>query len=172
MLTLSLFRHAKSGWDDAHLKDIDRPLSERGLRAAAAMGAYMSSEAIRPELVLASPSVRTRETCRQAFAAMHSAPEITFEDVVYLASPRTLLALIRRTPASVGHLMVVGHNPGLHALALELVAKAERKPLAALTTKLPTAGLVVLEFDLADWSRVSPRTAHLARFMTPAMLDA
>ena len=171
MLTLSLLRHAKSDRDDAGSKDIERPLSERGRRAAPAMGAYMRAEGLVPGLVLSSTSVRTRETCQLVLGNFTPSPTVAFEDVLYLASPKTLLGRIRRTPAGIGHLMVIGHNPGLQALALELIATAPRTKLAALAAKLPTAGLVVLELEARDWAAVMPVTARLARFVTPAMLE-
>lgn len=170
MLTLSLFRHAKSSWDDAAMKDLDRPLAERGRAAAPVMGAYLAKEGLLPDLVLSSPSVRTRATCALAFSAFQSPPMILFEDVLYLASLRTLLGRIRRAENAVRHLMVVGHNPGLHELALELIGHAPKKPLAELAAKLPTGGLVVLEFDSETWADAGPEKASLARFVTPRML--
>lgn len=178
MLTLSLFRHAKSSWTNAGQKDADRPLSARGIAAAPVMGDYLAKQQLVPDLVLSSSSVRTRETCALAFAALAPLPQVIFEDTFYLASPRTLLNRIRRVDASVRHLMIVGHNPGLQVLALDLTGAGQTsgpssgasKPLAELAAKLPTAGLVVLEFDGDDWAAIAPGTARLARFVTPRML--
>ena len=171
MLTLSLLRHAKAAVGDAGMKDFDRPLAERGVATATLMGAYLAREGLQPDFVLASPSARTRSTCGLVFAAMPNPPEIRYEDVLYLASPRTLLGRIRRTPPEVRHLMLIGHNPGLQTLALELVAtgsgKPPGKPLADLGAKLPTAGLVVLTFDHPAWTATGAQTAALARFVTP-----
>ncbi len=172
MLTLTLFRHAKSSWDVSGKKDIDRPLSDRGSAAAPVMGTYMANEQLAPDLVLCSPAARTRATSALAFAALAPPPQIVFEAPLYLASVRTLLARIRRVDATVRHLMIVGHNPGLQSLALELIGKGNSKPLADLSDKLPTAGLVMLEFDHGDWAKVGPGTARLARFVTPRMLMA
>ena len=171
MLTLSIFRHAKASQGDASTKDFDRPLAERGRTAAPLMGAYLAKEGLRPDLVLASPSARTRETCALAFAAFEKSPEIRFVDTLYLASPKTLLGRIRRTAPGIRHLMIVGHNPGLQGLAIELIAKGPNRPLADLAAKLPTAGLVVLTLDTAGWSRAGPGTARLAQFITPRLLE-
>ena len=170
MLMLSLFRHAKSNSDDASMKDAGRPLSERGRDAAPVMGAYLAKEGLLPDLVLSSPSVRTRETCALAFQSFRSPPEILFEDVLYLASSRTLMSRIRRVESLVRHLMMVGHNPGLQELALELISNGPKQPLAELEAKLPTGGLVVLQFDSASWTDIGPEEARLARFVTPRML--
>ena len=174
MLTLSIFRHAKSSWDDGSLKDADRPLSERGRAAAPSMGNYMLRERLRPDLVLSSPSVRTRQTCELAFAAFPTPLDVRFESVLYLASVRTLLGRIRKAPVSSRHLMLVGHNPGLHLLALELIAAPAKLPpavgLADLKDKLPTGGLVVVEFECGTWSDAGPGRGRLACFVAPRML--
>ena len=173
MLTLSIFRHAKSSWNDGPLKDADRPLSERGRTAAPLMGQYMLREQVRPDLVLSSPSVRTRETCELAFAAFPMPPDLRFESVLYLASARTLLGRIRKAPETCRHLMLVGHNPGMHLLSLEVIGTAQAPPSAGLSdlrAKLPTAGLVVVEFDCATWADTGPGRGRLARFVTPRML--
>ena len=172
MLTLSLFRHAKSSWDEESLKDLDRPLSERGLAAAPTMGTYLAREDLRPDCVLSSPSVRTRETAALAFKAFASPPEIQFEDALYLASHKTLLARIKRVDARIQHLMILGHNPGLHALALDLIADGAKKLIAELSDKLPSAGLVVLEFDAREWADVAAGTGRLAVFTSPRKLMA
>ena len=176
MLTLSIFRHAKSSWDDGRLKDADRPLNERGRAASPMMGQYMLREQLRPDLVLSSPSVRTRETCELAFAGFPNPPELQFENVLYLASARTLLGRIRKAPETSRHLMLVGHNPGMHLLALELLGTArapradEPANQADLKAKLPTGGLVVVEFDCATWADIGPGRGRLARFVAPRML--
>ena len=172
MLTLAILRHAKAVSGDAAMRDIDRPLAERGRAAAQLIGAYLAAEDIAPGLVLSSPSVRTRETCALAFQACATPPEIRFEDVLYLASPKTLLGRIRRTAPGIRNVLIVGHNPGLQALALALIATAPLKLLADLGTKLPTAGLVVLTLDIASWTEAGPGTAHLDRFVTPRTLAA
>ena len=172
MLTLSIFRHAKAAAGDTATKDFDRPLAESGHAAAPLMGAYLANAGLKPDLVLSSPALRTRETCTAAFKALQPPPEIRFEQVLYLASPKTLIGRLRRTAPSIRHVMVVGHNPGLQALALDLIASAPPKMLADLGTKLPTAGLVVLRLDIAGWTEIGPATASLDRFVTPRMLAA
>ena len=170
MLTLSIFRHAKASLGGATMKDFDRPLAERGRTAAPLMGAYLAKEGLRPDLVLSSASARTRETCALAFAAFEKPPEIRFMDVLYLASSKTLLGRIRRTPPGIRHLMLVGHNPGLQDLAIGLIATGPKRPLADLAAKLPTGGLVVLTLETAGWGRAGPGAACLSRFITPRLL--
>lgn len=171
MPTLSLFRHAKSDRDDPALPDFDRPLAPRGEKAARTMGAWMERNGHRPDLVLSSPSERTRATCALAFAALNETPKLIFESALYLASPRKLLARIAAVPPDVHHLMLVGHNPGLHALATTLVASGPRDLRALLDEKLPTAGLVIIAFDEAkSFADALPGTGRLVDFVVPKRL--
>jgi phosphohistidine phosphatase len=170
MLTLSLFRHAKSSWDDPALKDFDRPLAQRGQEAAPRMGAYMASQGIAPELILCSPSVRTRQTLDLVLPHLLGGPTVSYTEAFYLASTSTLLKRVRQIEGKVKHVMIVGHDPGIHGLALELAGEGNRDDLKALARKFPTAGLAVLSFNLRDWSDVKPGTARLDLFMTPKRL--
>src|SRR5436190_18664812 len=103
MLTLSLLRHAKSSWDDASLKDFDRPLSERGESAAPRMGAYMAAQGLAPELVLCSPAVRARQTLDLVLPRLAGGPTVVYEDAFYLATSSVLIARVRKIGAKVRH---------------------------------------------------------------------
>ena len=168
MLTLSLFRHAKSSWADPSLEDFDRPLAPRGLKAAPAMGAFMAQK-VRPDLVLCSPARRTRGTLALV-AGQIGDPRALYPSDFYLPTPETLLAAIQATESSVRHLMVVGHNPGLHALAAALTGPHEGADAKALSAKFPTAGLAVIVFSAEVWPDIRPGTGRLDLFMTPKRL--
>ena len=170
MLTLSLFRHAKSSWDNPDLQDFDRPLNERGQEAAPRMGAFMAESKIVPDLILCSPAVRARETLELALPYLPAKPTVNYEDGLYLTASETLLKRIRKLEANVHHAMIVGHDPGLHHLATELCGSGEPELLQTLARKLPTAGLVVILFDVTAWSKVKPGTGQLDLFMTPKRL--
>jgi phosphohistidine phosphatase len=172
MLTLTLFRHAKSSWDTPDLDDRDRPLNARGTEAAAMMGAYFREKGLKPDLVLCSTSVRTRETLELAIGNWGAEPRTKYESSLYLAEPINLLEQVRRSVATVRHLMIVGHNPGLQILGLELIGTGDPTWIAALSRKLPTAGVVVLNFEGKSWRDVGPRKGHLAHFATPKILAA
>ncbi len=163
MLTLSLLRHAKSSWDDASLKDFDRPLSERGENAAPRMGAYMAAQGLAPDLVLCSPAVRARQTLDLVLPHLADGPTVVYEDNFYLAAPSVLLARLRKIGAKVHHVLIVGHDPGMQGLALELAGTGDAERLQALASKFPTAGLAVIRFKIRDWSRVGPGKGRLHR---------
>ena len=171
MLTVSLFRHAKSSWDDRALDDHERPLAKRGTKAVPEIARYMREEGLVPDLVLCSTAVRTRATLALLVAELGPpAPTIRFDDALYLAPSDVILARVRAAEPGVRHIMVIGHNPGLHALALELVGDGDRKTVAALATEFPTAALAVFGFDVAQWSDVAVAGGRLERFVTPRRL--
>ena len=171
MLTLSLFRHAKSSWDNPDLQDFDRPLNERGETAAPQMGAFMAEHGIVPDLILCSPAARARQTLDLALPHLPSKPTVNYEDALYLTASETLLKRIRKLEANVHHVMMVGHDPGLHRLATELSGSGDPELLQALARKFPTAGLVVIQFKVTSWSKVRPGMGHLEVFMTPKRLE-
>jgi phosphohistidine phosphatase len=170
MLTLSLLRHAKSSWSDARLKDMERPLNARGEKAAPRMGRFMARRGLAPELILCSPALRTRQTLEAVLPFLAGAPRIAYEEELYLGAPSALIKRIRKIEAPVAHAMMVGHNPGLHGLAQELAGSGQEEDLAALKEKLPTAGLAVVVFAAASWSKVRPGAGHLELLETPKQL--
>jgi phosphohistidine phosphatase len=92
--------------------------------------------------------------------------------VLYLAEPHTLIDLIRRAPAEVRTLMLVGHAPGMADVDTLLTGFGDRYAFARMSTKFPTSGLAVLDFPVERWEEVAERSARLDRFITPASLDA
>jgi len=170
MLTLSLLRHAKSSWVDPAQKDFDRPLAERGREAAPRVGAYMAKEGLEPDVILCSPAVRARQTLDLVLPQLAAQPTVEYEDLFYLAAPSVLLARVRRIAAKVEHILIIGHDPGMQGLAVDLAAKGDPELLQAVASKFPTAGLAVITFKTNDWSKVAPGKGHLIQFMTPKRL--
>lgn len=168
MPTLVLLRHAKSDYPEG-VPDHDRPLAERGERDAAAVAKVLAAGPV-PELVLCSSAARARATWAPVERALEAGGGdgsiVRYEPDVYLASARALLGLLRATPAPVGRLLVVGHNPGLQDLALNLAGAGPNKALAALAEKLPTAGLVSLTSD-SPWDSWATGSCRLESFEVP-----
>lgn len=160
---LYLLRHAKSSWDEPGMDDRDRPLSPRGRRAAERVGEHVRAEGIRPDLVLCSPAVRARQTLARVRRGLGD-PKVTFDETLYAAEADRLLARLRTVPADAEAVMIVGHNPGLQDLALELAAKGG--DLRRLRGKLPTGALATLAFE-GPWQELGPRRAKLVRFVVP-----
>jgi phosphohistidine phosphatase len=170
MLTLTLFRHAKSSWHHPSLDDIDRPLAPRGEKAAPQMAAYMAEHGLVPDLVLCSPSRRTRQTLALALPKWTAHPKIDYAEALYLASVPTLFTIIRATPADRRHLMVIGHNPGMEMFARHVIGSGEAKARQALAAKFPTAAVAVITWDCESWADIEPGGGRLALFVTPKQL--
>jgi phosphohistidine phosphatase len=171
MLTLSLLRHAKSSWSDPELDDHERPLAKRGAKAIPALAKFVRQEKLRPSLVLCSDAIRTRATLALLLAELGPpAPQVIFDDALYLASPDAIRTELGRVEGSATHVLVVGHNPGLHALALELVGEGDRKMLAMLAREFPTGALAVISFDATSWKDLKSASGHLEHFTTPRRL--
>ena len=166
MGTLLLLRHAKSGWDDPSLEDFDRPLSQRGRRAAQRLAGHVADRGIIPGLVLCSPARRTRETLEPILAGLRPAPPVRLERNLYLASADAILERIRAVTETAACLLVIGHNPGLHELASALAGAGDARLRARLADKLPTGGLITLTLD-APWSKLVPGAGRLVAFVTP-----
>ena len=170
MLTLSLLRHAKSSWDDGSLEDFERPLAKRGESAAPRMGAFMAEHGLAPQLILCSPAVRARQTLDLVLPHLAGGPTVVYEDNFYLAAPSVLLARLRKIEGKISHVMIVGHDPGMQGLAVELAGGGEPGMLQALAAKFPTAGLAVIRFKARSWAKVGRGTGRLELFTTPKML--
>lgn len=166
---LFLLRHGKSAWPDG-VSDHQRPLAPRGEIAVPLIARKLATLAGEIDSVLVSDARRTQETfARVAGVIPGLKPKL--EPAIYEARPGTLLSLVQDLPIFARTVLMVGHNPGFHALALYL-ANSETSDLDALRRlerKLPTAGLVHLEIE-TPWDEISAGAARLADYITPAML--
>jgi phosphohistidine phosphatase len=171
MKRLLLLRHAKSSWADPEQRDFDRPLNDRGLKAAKAMGAYMKSAFAQPETVVCSPAVRTRATLDLLREGSGWPLSARFDERIYMAVTDTLLEIVHSLPENAETALVIGHNPGLEDLALLLTGTAQEADRAALAEKYPTGALCVLEAQ-GDWSAFKRKACHLERFIWPKALAA
>lgn len=170
MRALTLLRHAKSSWDDRTQRDFDRPLNERGRRAAAVMGAFIKAEGLAFDHVLASPAIRVRETIACAEAALGRPLGAQFDKGIYMASSVTLLEHLAAVAGNPARILLIGHNPGLEDLALQLLPETD--PLRALVLeKYPTASLAELTLPADSWAEATDGTARLTRFTRPRDLD-
>ncbi len=169
MRRLLLLRHAKAASSPGQ-PDRNRALSVRGRAAAPLVGAFLKREELTPDLALVSTATRTRETWMLVAPHLPRLPKVIFDDRLYLAETDAILDALRDVPASVLTVLVVGHNPGLHELAVELSANGDER--WELEQKFPTAALAVIGFDCENWDRVAEVRGTLERFVSPANLGA
>ncbi len=171
MKTLTLLRHAKSGWDDPVERDFDRPLNAKGMRAAVLVGRHMRSLELAFDHVIASPAVRVMETLDYIGQGLGRRLAPAWDRRAYLASAATLIDMVHDLPVEARSVLLVGHNPGLEELALTLVKPESDGLRSALEQKYPTATVAELHLPAEQWGDVQPESATLARFVRPRDLD-
>jgi phosphohistidine phosphatase len=158
--TLVILRHAKAANPDG-VPDADRPLTDRGHADAAAAGAWIIHNGLVPDLVLCSPARRTRQTWHGVAVSLAVAPEVRYEEPIYGAPVRALLATVRAADEAAATVLLIGHNPGLSELSLLL------DPDGADAQGLRTAGIAVhgLTGAWTDFGNgtAALRAAHTAR---------
>lgn len=160
-----LLRHAKAEWSDG--TDHDRPLAERGRHDAPAAGQKLAQTGITFDLALCSSAVRTRETWKLAVQELPHRPKTTYEERLYEASLGELIALVNETSDEVKNLLVIGHNPGMHALADALAGSAQGDVLTRMNRSgFPTSGIAVVSFT-GSWKSVEHGVGTLLDFWTP-----
>jgi phosphohistidine phosphatase len=174
--TLTLLRHAKSGYDDPLLRDFDRPLNDRGRRAAFTIGQWLRAARARGEMadfdhVAASPAVRCRQTIEGVETGLGMPLAPIYEKRIYLASSATLVELVAGFQPHHHHALLVGHNPGLEDLLLELVPAGSSPSRDEAESKYPTATIARLDLDIERWAQVDGGRASLGLFVRPRDLD-
>jgi phosphohistidine phosphatase len=162
MKRLLLMRHAKSSWGDPSLADFERPLNERGRRAAPLVGRFMRKQRLRPDLVLSSPAERARQTAALVIEAAELNAPLRYDERIYEATPSRLAEVVSQVEETVGELLLVGHNPGLAGL-LEL--------LAGESGHVPTAALARVALDVEKWGRLRAGVGRVELFVRPKDLD-
>lgn len=162
MKRIFVFRHGKSDWSAGAGADRERPLAPRGRRAAATVGVFVARLDQVPDLVLASPAVRARDTARLAAEAggwecpLREAPEL------YLEGPPGILELVRRQDDGTASLLLAGHQPACSELVTHLTGGG--------SVKFPTAALARIDLPVEAWRQAGPGRGVLAWLITPKLL--
>lgn len=170
--TLTLFRHAKSSWDDSVPRDFDRPLNKRGEKAAVTMGLWVKRNGLTFDHVVASPAVRVTETIDQFVKGTGGRMDPNWDRRIYLASSATLMDVLRDQSDAHHNLLMVGHNPGLEDLIFDLCPDDGTSPLRDLVwEKYPTAAIARIALDIEHWANVDRGNGKLTHFIRPRDLD-
>jgi len=159
--TLLLMRHAKSNWDDATLRDFDRPLADRGRRDAPRMARALVTLNSAPDYVVSSPAARARQTIEAVVNEGRFDAPVEFNESIYDASVATLMQVVRRLPFDRQRVLMVGHNPGFEDLLTRLTGERGR---------MPTAALACIEFHVDRWDDVEDGQGKLVWLLTPKQL--
>ncbi len=171
MKHLTILRHAKSDWGDPNLEDFNRPLNERGWKSARRMGKELKERGMRFDLVIASPAARVRETLDGLREKFEMNVEIRFEPRMYGASEQMLLTIVRALHEKVERPLLVGHNPGLERLLVDLTEDDEAGLRDCIAGKYPTGALAVVEMPADRWANVEPGSGQIAELILPKELD-
>ena len=171
MKRISVLRHAKSRYDEPELDDIDRPLSDRGWKAATRMGKEFANRRMRFDFVVASAAVRVRQTIEGVERAFDLPRPIRFEKGLYLASKSALIDIIRDLPETVRSPLLIGHNPGLEEFLLELSHNDDSGLRGKIAAKYPTAAFAIVELPGDGWARIEPGSGRIAELILPRALD-
>jgi phosphohistidine phosphatase len=158
---LVVMRHAKAV-REAGLADEERPLTGRGRRDAALAGEWLRQQGLIPDLVLCSPAVRTMHTWEHVRDALGVAgggggPVVDYDRRLYWAGGDGLPGVVRETGADVRVLLLVGHNPAAHQLALGLTGQCGSFPAAAVAVIALPGG----------WAAAAPGAGDLIAFWSP-----
>jgi phosphohistidine phosphatase len=162
MRTLYLLRHAKSSWKDVTLPDFDRPLKDRGRKAAKQIGRYLTRAKLSDPLVLCSPAARTRETADIVLKHANLRVEVRFEERIYEASLRDLVQIVSEIPDDKQDVIMIGHNPGFEELLAYLTGEGRR---------MPTAALGKINFEVESWKDIREDQGNLEWFVIPRELE-
>lgn len=167
-----LFRHAKSSWSDPGLADDERPLADRGERACEAIGRYMMLGDVHPDLVLCSSAVRTRQTLERVLPSLGEHVSLQFYRTLYLAGPQAMLRRLQQSADEARSVMLIGHNPGMHSLALRLTGSGDAADRERLAMKFPTAALAILVYRGSSWAALADGSCELHSLVLPREVGA
>jgi phosphohistidine phosphatase len=170
--TLHLLRHAKAAVDPDST-DHARPLVKRGIKAAEALAAHLTETGFTVDRVFCSTAQRARQTYELVAPSLGRTP-IAYRDRLYLIDPDDMLDLINGLPDTADRILLIGHNPTFHGIALALTRQAARghaDELAALQEKYPTTALCSIQFDVDNWRSVKLGTGTLTGFVRPRDLE-
>jgi phosphohistidine phosphatase len=150
---LTLLRHGKAEAADAYPEDFERPLTHRGGIEAQEMATRLVHRNLIPDLILVSPAERAWSTAEIIAAACElDARQVQCARELYLATPEKTWQLLAHRAASLGHILICGHNPGLSQIASRLGPKPQAR-------ELPTGGIATAVWHHADWASLQPETA-------------
>jgi phosphohistidine phosphatase len=161
MKTLFLLRHAKSSWQDAGQLDFERPLNERGVKAATLIGAFISKQNLQPDSILCSPAQRTRETLALVSKAAKLTTPPRFDERLYEAGVNTLLEIVSQIDEKADTVLLIGHNPGITELIFSLTGESR---------DVPTGTLACIALDTEKWSKTRANCGKLELFVKPKEL--
>src|ERR1700730_16625776 len=165
MHRLTLLRQGRAEAADAYPEDYERPLTHRGCIEAQEMAARLVKRDLVPDLILVSPAERAWSTAEIICVTCELDPkQVQCARELYLGSPERTWRLLATRAASLVHIMICGHNPGLSQLASRFGPKPKRRELA-------TAGIATAVWHHGDWATMQPESADSCEMDDPEDMD-
>ena len=160
MKTLYLVRHAKSSWENTNMRDIERPLNERGLHDAPIMAKLLRSKGVQPDLLVSSPAIRAMTTAVFFKMGLNvEGPDFWVRDEIYEAMTATIQQLIETLPESAHTVMLFGHNPTFTSVANLYTQNY--------IDNIPTCGVVCIRSSASSWPEFSNKNAKVEEKFFP-----
>lgn len=164
MKTLYIVRHAKSSWDDPQLRDVDRPLIEKGIKKTGRVSDFLMPKGLKVDLIISSPAVRARETAKlYAPTFAYDPDKIIIDPKIYEHSANSLMEILFELDNTIRSVMLVGHNPGFTDFA--------NRFLDSTIDWLPTSGIVCINFQTDKWEEISITKKSTSFVVYPGMLS-
>lgn len=160
MKKLYLVRHAKSSWDDITLEDFDRPLNKRGENDAPFMGKVLNKKSIIADIIISSPSKRTKQTLQLINEQFPFPLKIIYDEDIYETTLAGLESVIQHIDNKYENIFLFGHNPSLNSFVEKYINMDEN---------IPTCGVVGIQFDCKSWKEISPNNAKKLFFEYPKL---
>ncbi|MCC7506401.1 MAG: histidine phosphatase family protein [Saprospiraceae bacterium] len=160
MPTLYLIRHAKSSWEQPGLRDINRPLNERGMRDAPRMARFLLDTGAAPDLIVSSPAKRAYSTALY-FAETFGIKDEDIQIVpdIYEASASDIMRIVSALPDSAQTVFLFGHNPTLTDVANRFTD--------TFILNVPTCGIVKIDSTAPDWKGFYDNNARISACFFP-----
>ena len=147
MKNLYLIRHAKSSWDHPGLKDIDRPLLQKGIKRTSKISAFLNREKATADLIISSPATRAYDTAKLIASGLGYAIEkIKIEKDIYFGDTESFFNAIYQVDNEINNLFIFGHNPTITQFANYFLHNK--------IDYLPTSGLANISFDTTNWTEI------------------
>lgn len=165
---LIMIRHAKSDWSLPAIDDFERPLAGRGIVDCAKIGQWLAAQGCSVDCVISSSALRAWQTTEAiAYSLGISRQKIQYDGKLYLADSDDMLKIIRKQADNCDTLLLVGHNPGMDQLLIELTA--HKLKLTENGKLLTTASVAMLSIP-DDWKNLATHSGNIIVMMRPREL--
>lgn len=164
MKQLIILRHAKSSWEDPKIKDVDRPLIQKGKNRTMLIAEYMMNNGIQPQLIISSPAVRAFDTAEIIAMALNVDLSLIIQNPdLYFVDVEKYHEIVFSMSDDLQSLLIVGHNP--------MITEFCNSFLGSPIDNMPTSGLCVVSFDTDRWSLITTSSCKVDHLVFPKKLE-